>query len=524
MIQLENKLPLVLLIFDGFGYREEKDGNAIAAANMPTWNALTKKFPHTLLHASGEAVGLPDRYMGNSEVGHLAIGSGRVIEAVLSRCNRAIDTGEFFENRTLISRFQELKNSGGALHLLGLLSDAGVHSHEKHLFALLSLAKKVGLTKVYIHPFLDGRDADPNSGIEFLKKLQRFCEKGGSGSIATIHGRFYAMDRDANWERTKKSYGVILGHGPERPCKTVPEIEEMICESYDRGVTDEFFEPVLLDKEGAVKEGDGVCFFNFRSDRAGQLTEFFLNRERSSDFVPLSFFISMTRYKEDFANFDNDILFEQPVIEHTLLDEIYSQGSKLGNNRVFVIAETEKYAHVTYFFRGKSDAKRENETRVLIRSLKVKNYVEHPEMSAQEITDSLVSSLRKDPAAFYLVNFANCDMVGHSGDFGATVKACEFLDRQLSVLYELVVERLHGTIVVVGDHGNAEATATHHTTNMVPFLFVNKTFEGAYRSFGEANQPARWGLANIAPFILEFIGLDRPKEMERPLELDLKQS
>lgn len=496
--------PTMLLIFDGFGYRHETAGNAIAAAKMPTWKSILKKYPHTLLQASGRAVGLPDGFMGNSEVGHLCIGAGRVIKTLLCKFNDSIHDGTFFKNQVLRDAFSELVKKDAALHLIGLLSDAGVHSHEDHFFAIIKLAKQVGVKKIYIHPFLDGRDTPPQSAKIYLDRLQK--KMGDAGKIASIHGRFYAMDRDKNWDRTQKSYDVICGKAEVKAGKSW---EVVVDESYKNGIYDEFIEPTLLEPEGVVRDDDLVFFVNFRPDRAKQLTSCFLSDNKK--------LISTVRYD---ASFENGILFEDEEIKNTLLDEIAHQSDKT----VFIIAETEKYAHVTYFFRGKVDREEPNEQRVLVPSKKVKTYVDIPEMSAEQITQKIVESLSALPRDFYLVNYANCDMVGHSGDFDAVVKACECLDKQLAILHEEVVEKRGGTIFLTGDHGNAEEmdkkTQTSHTTNPVPFVVIGNNIENISVVEGEAFPDGgfdfvpRHGLSYISPTILRFLGLSVPVQMK----------
>ncbi|MBU1008064.1 2,3-bisphosphoglycerate-independent phosphoglycerate mutase [Candidatus Dependentiae bacterium] len=518
--------PTMLLIFDGFGYREERGGNAIAHAAMPTWDMLQRRYPHELLKASGRAVGLPDGFMGNSEVGHMTIGAGRPIMTPLCKFHDSIDNKTFFKNKLLIEKFTQLKETGHALHLLGLLSDAGVHSHDRHIHELLRLAKMVGVKKTFIHAFLDGRDTPPKSAQLYLDRLQKHCDQANYGAIASLHGRFYAMDRDNNWDRVQKSYEVLCGTCHR--CFGVGDNidsrmwQEVIHDCYSRGVYDEFIEPVLLSSEDTIREGDGLFFTNFRPDRMRQLTECFLdpsfNKFASCGLTAtngkLAFVFSTTRYSKSFENFTNTVLFEDEVITPTLLDLI--------TKKIFIIAETEKYAHVTYFFRGKVDIELALETRVLIPSIKARTYINHPDMSAYEITARIIESLRVDPAYFYLVNYANCDMVGHSGDFEATVKACECLDKQLKVLYEEVVEKLGGTIFLVSDHGNAEEMIdlttgrpkTAHTCNPVPFVTICKSLVGDYKKFDQGNFETIHGLSIVSPTILRHLGLRVPEVMK----------
>ena len=514
--------PNMLIILDGFGYSKKTTGNATKIAKMPNFNNWLKTYPSKLLKASGKSVGLFEGCMGNSEVGHVAIGSGRIVKTILSKFHEEIKNGNFFKNKLLIQNFKKLKKENKSLHLMGLLSDAGIHSHNFHLYALLKLAKTVGLEKVYIHVFLDGRDTLPKSAEKYLMELEEECKKLNCGKIASLHGRFYAMDRDNNWDRTKISYDVLCNLKNKNHSNLTWQVA--IENSYKNNITDEFFKPILLSEGETIQNGDGVIFFNFRPDRARQLTESFIDpnfkkfptKNLNSTNGTLIFFITTTRYKNEFAKFNNEILFEKPNIEHTILDEISNQTQK----KVFVIAETEKYAHVTYFFRGMNEKKLSNETYKLIPSIKTKNYINHPEMSAEKITQILLKSLKTDPAYFYLVNYANPDMVGHSGDFQATVKACECVDKQLGKLYEEIIKKQNGTIFITGDHGNAEEMIdektqnpkTSHTTNPVIFMIINKNFE---KERTPDFSPTNLGLANIAPTILKFLKLKIPKEMEK---------
>ena len=527
--------PTMLVILDGFGYNSSEVGNAVAHANMPNWKKWLKIYPNTLLKASGEAVGLLPGYIGNSEVGHTCMGSGRIVETAFKKFHDTIKDKSFFKNELLINHFKKLKENNKTLHLMGLLSDAGVHAHEEHFFATLELAKQVGVEKILIHAFLDGRDTPPKSAGVYLQKLQDFCKKLNCGQLASMHGRFYAMDRDNNWDRTQVSYDVLCEKTlrqaqDERVKQSVrPEPvegwQEALKDSYANNITDEFFKPLMLVKDGNIKEGDGIFFLNFRPDRARQLTESFIDpnfnhfptKPLNSTTGTLEFFITTTRYKGDFKKFNNDVLFEKETIKHTLLQEISDQTHK----NVFVIAETEKYAHVTYFFHGMEEQKPENETRVLIPSIKAKNYIDIPQMSAQKITEAVLKSLQTDPAYFYLINYANPDMVGHSGNFDATVKACEFLDKQLEELYSEVVEKQNGTLFITSDHGNAEEMIdnktgkpkTAHTNNPVFFMEINKKLE--FKEKEPVYSKPVSELCNIAPTILKFLGLKIPKDMSQ---------
>lgn len=507
----------MLIILDGFGFSKNSLGNAIFYAKMPVWRMFLDRYPSKLLNASGTAVGLLDGFIGNSEVGHKTIGAGRIIKSSLKKIHENIHDGSFFTNPILVNKFQQITDGGKSLHLMGLLSDGGVHSHEYQLHALIKLAHQIGLTKVYIHAFLDGRDVPPQSAQTYLERLDKVFSDIGCGKLASLHGRFYAMDRDNNWDRTKISYDVLTQSSQNVPAQFWKSALE---NSYTQNITDEFFYPTMLNPAGTIQPGDGVVFFNFRPDRARQLTESFINpsfnhfpvKDLASN---LTFFTTFTRYKAEFAQFNNDILYEEEQIDHTLLDEIASQ-KKSGNNRVFIIAETEKYAHVTYFFRGMIDKQLPNETRILIPSLKERNYIKHPEMAAQEITTHLIQSLQQNPAYFYLVNYANADMVGHTGNFDATVKACEILDAQIKKLYEEVVERLDGTLFITADHGNAEEQLdasgkprTAHTQNPVPFVVIKKGITRLHSTTFKKNL----GLANIAATILQSMNLAIPAQM-----------
>ncbi|MBU4269475.1 2,3-bisphosphoglycerate-independent phosphoglycerate mutase [Candidatus Dependentiae bacterium] len=521
MNKISKKGPIALVIFDGFGYKNQVFGNAIKAAKMPFFEFLLKNYPSTLLNASGKAVGLLPKFIGNSEVGHLTMGAGRIIKSTLAKFKEVVDNKTIFKNKVLINNFKKIK-ADNALHIIGLLSDGGVHSHEFQLFALLEFAKKQNIKNVYIHVILDGRDVPPKSANIHLKKLDKICKKLNLGKIASIHGRFYSMDRDNNWQRTKKSYDILCD--PKIKISNLKNWEQLLKNFYAKNITDEFVNPTLFIKNGQIKTGDGVIFYNFRPDRARQLTQSFIDpdfnkfktQNLNSTNNTLAFFITTTRYMQDFKNFNNDILFEHEKIDHTLLDEISTQS----NAKIFVIAETEKYAHVTYFFRGMNEKKLPNETYNLISSIKAKNYINHPEMSAYKITRKVLASLKNDPANFYLINYANADMVGHSGDFDATVKACECLDVQIKKLYDEIVINKNGTIFLTSDHGNAEEMinkktgelVTAHTINPVIFIKINQKSQKnkpEITKFG----PIKLELSNIAATILQDLGLKIPTKM-----------
>lgn len=511
--------PTLLVILDGFGYKKEQEGNAIAHAHMPCWKNVWEHYPRVLLHASGEHVGLLPGFIGNSEVGHLTLGAGKIVQSVLKKFHDAIANKQFFSHAVLLRRFEQIRQSGGTLHLMGLLSDGGVHSHEEHLHALITLACQCGLSNVFIHAFLDGRDVPQQSAADYLRRLERVCADVGCGKLASMHGRFFAMDRDKNWQRTQKTFDCLTGVSAQ----TAQSWNDYLMASYAQGVYDEFVEPIQLLPDAFIKPGDGVVFFNFRPDRARQLTRAFVDSAfqdiRREGLAPsdLAFFVTTTSYHDDFAAMGNEILFERDTAGQTLIDCIHKAWPE---EKIVVIAETEKYAHVTYFFHGmKEELQGEYETRVLVPSIKAKTYINHPEMSAAEITSCVVSSLRNNPAFFYLINYANLDMVGHSGDFNAVVKACNFVDQQIGVLYDLVVKRMGGTIFFVGDHGNAEEMIgehmTSHTTNPVPFVKVQQ-----YAQQQDATLPAPcYGLSHVAGTILHHLEIPIPQEMDDALKI-----
>ncbi|MBS1988292.1 2,3-bisphosphoglycerate-independent phosphoglycerate mutase [Candidatus Dependentiae bacterium] len=514
--------PLALIILDGFGLSPHQPGNAVTTACMPTWEKLWKNYPHASLQASGEAVGLLPGFIGNSEVGHLTLGAGRVIPSVFKEFHQALVDGSLYFHPVLNKRFSTLAQESGRLHIMGLVSDGGVHSHEAHLHALIKRAAELGIQEIFVHAFLDGRDVAPKSASIFLDRLDRLFIEVGKGKLASIQGRFFAMDRDNNWERTEQCYRMLTQGSPA----TLKSWHQLLESFYAENITDEFIPPTLLIEQGKIQPHDGVLFFNFRPDRARQLTRAFLDPsfkefKRTITRNNLAWFITTTRYSYEFCYWNNDILFQDSSIQSTLLDEMHSQTN--GQLKTFVIAETEKYAHVTYFFRGMREIFKPEEIYILVPSIKSKNYSKYPEMSAEKITQHVVKSLKKDAADFYLINYANADMVGHSGDFKATVQACECLDQQLSILYEEIVIKRDGTLFITADHGNAEhkidtqtgQPLTAHTTNPVPLIMVNQSWTGRL-----IDQTQKLGLSNIAPTILEHYGLQIPKEMSHPIILE----
>lgn len=503
--------PVLLIILDGWGYNPNTEGNAVLLARTPHMDEWQKKYPTTLLKAAGEAVGLPEGQMGNSEVGHLNIGAGRIVYQDLTRINLAIRSGEFFKIKPFTDLMHILVQKRKALHLLGLVSDGGVHSDLPHLFALLEMANQQGFQEVYVHAFMDGRDTPPDSGTDFTRELVDFMFRIGQGRIATICGRFYAMDRDTRWERVQRAYrALVLGEGVK-----ANDPVQAISDAYIRGETDEFIKPIIMtnaDGESLrrISDGDGVIFFNFRADRARELTRAFTQKDFSPFDVlerpALSGFVTMTEYD---ANFHLPAAFPPETLVHILGEEISLHG--LNQLR---IAETEKYAHVSYFFNGGREIPFENEARCLIPSPKeVRTYDLKPEMSASQVTAELVRGIETGKFQFIVLNFANPDMVGHTGIVEAAVKACETVDDCLGVVVNAFLEKTNGAVLITADHGNAEEMVdpvtkgphTAHTCNEVPFVLIQDERIG---------QELRKGiLADIAPTILKIQGLPIPGEM-----------
>lgn len=489
--------PTVLVILDGFGFSEKSLHNAIAQAHTPCFDFLLEHYPATLLKASGKAVGLPEGFAGNSEVGHLTLGCGTPVPQSFTIIEDAIESGAFLTNDILLKNLNTLKSRGGTLHIIGLLSDAAVHSHIKHLSYILQAAQQQGLADVVVHPILDGRDTPPRSAEHYLKALETELSNIHIGRIGTIQGRFYAMDRNRNWNLTKQSYEVLT----EKQPITAADWHDALYKSYANNVSDEFVKPTQLDSSGIIKEGDGIIFFNFRPDRARQLTTYFTAEhvEGRKKKIPLTFFISPVSYGQ---NYNTISLYEKPRAPQSLTQILHDKGFSL-----FSIAETEKFAHVTYFFNAGREKKLEHETRVLVPSLPGKCYATHPCMSAPTITEAVIESLKTNPHDFYVINYANADMVGHTGNFEATVKAIECLDKQLDKLYTTIVEEMDGALYITGDHGNAEdmfdpttqQPRTSHTDNPVFFILVRKEFKNSH------DQLPLKELADVAPFILHLM-------------------
>lgn len=501
--------PVALIVIDGWGYSPQREGNAIALAATPYYDELCKRYPQTLLEASGTRVGLPAGVMGNSEVGHLNIGAGRVIRMDVSRVDYDIATGEFFRNTVLISSMESVQKRRTALHLMGLLSDGQVHSSIEHLYALLRMAGSYGLERVYVHCFLDGRDTPPTSALFYLETLQKKIAEIGRGQIATLIGRYYAMDRDKRWERTQRAYD-LLAHGIGQ--SAVDPIEA-IKRSYERGITDEFIEPILITQPdgqpvGTISDGDEVIFFNFRPDRARQLT-------RSLAVLGFDEFDVHTRPAIDFVCFTvYDRTFPLPIAfppnDHkNVLAEVWD-SFKVRNYR---LAETEKYAHVTYFFNGGVEKEHVCERRFLVPSPKIATYDLQPEMSAFKVTDKVLRAIDEGETDIFVVNFANPDMVGHTGKLDKTIEACQYVDTCLGWITKSI-GRARGVTMITADHGNAEQMInpqsggphTAHTTNPVPFHLIAEDAIGLKLREGGA-------LEDVAPTILGLMGTEQPAEM-----------
>lgn len=485
---------LTLIVLDGWGLREDQYYNAIAAARKPNFDRYWRKYPHTIIKTWGEAVGLPKGQMGNSEVGHQNLGAGRVVLQDSARISKAIEDGSFFKNKALLRAIEHATNKKSRLHLMGLVSDGGVHSMIEHLFALLELARRERVQEVFIHCFLDGRDTSPTGGVLFIKQLREFIEKMGIGKIATIMGRYWAMDRDNRWERTEKAFKAL------REAQGLKEhnlAERAIERAYARGETDEFIRPIILDEEGKILDGDAVIFFNFRADRARQLTRAFIEKSNVE-------FISMTKYDDDF-----DIPAAFPptaeVVQNTFGEVLSRHGLEQ-----FRIAETEKYAHVTYFFNNGREDPFPGEDRKLIPSPKVATYDLQPEMSAFEVAEEAAEQISRRKYDFVLINFANPDMVGHTGVFEAAVKAIESVDQALGTVMEAVLD-VGCEALITADHGNAETMRdandkphTAHTSNPCPLIYVAE--RAAKLSDGGA-------LCDIAPTMLSILDIKQPEEM-----------
>lgn len=512
MTSMSKVTPVLLAILDGWGYGEQSDINAIHLASTPNMDMWQQQYPFTTLVAHNGAVGLPEGQMGNSEVGHLNIGAGRIVYQDFTRINRAIDTGEFFNNEVLVAAFDRVIANDAALHLIGLVSDGGVHSHINHLIALIEMASKRGLKKVFVHAIMDGRDTPPESGADYMQQLQDELNRIGVGRIAVISGRYYAMDRDNRWDRVHKAWQALVdgeGFKAKEPVQAVRD-------AYARGETDEFIKPIVLEDDAGVPaakvcDGDTVLFFNFRADRARELTHVFTDKDfkefHCEGKPDLSEYITFTQYDK---HFDFPVVFPPHTLTHILGEEISNN-----NLRQLRIAETEKYAHVTYFFNGGREEPFPLEDRVLIPSPKeVATYDLKPEMSAFEVTEELLKRIDNNPYSLIVLNFANGDMVGHSGIKEAAIRACEAVDQCIGKVVEKFTS-LGGIVLITSDHGNAEIMEdsenhgpfTAHSSNPVPFIMISKDhLDCKLRQDGS--------LTNIAPTILDLQGLPIPDEME----------
>ena len=502
------KKPLVLAILDGFGVNQDSTGNAIAAANTKNLDQLFSTCPHTTIGASGMDVGLPNGQMGNSEVGHTNIGAGRVVYQELTRITKSIEDGDFFRNPVLVSAMDNCVNKGKDLHLIGLLSDGGVHSHNTHLYALLKMAKEKGVKNVFVHCLLDGRDVPPTSGKEYVKELQEEMQKIGIGKIATVAGRYYGMDRDTQWGRVQLAYdAMVFGEGKQAECPVKAVEESYQTKDADgKFLTDEFVIPTVFTQDGKISAEDSVIFFNFRPDRARELTRAFVDPDfqgfvRKNGLFPL-YYVCMTEYDATMPNVQ--VAFAPEALTMTMGEVL----SKAGKTQLR-IAETTKYAHVTFFFNGGEEVKFEGEDRILIPTPDVSTFDLKPEMSAIEVCDAVVEAVLSGKYDVIILNFANCDMVGHTGVFDAAVKAVETVDVCVGRLTE-AVQKMGGVTLITADHGNADKMTepdgspfTAHTTNPVPFLVSG--MDCKLREGGR--------LADISPTMLHILGIEQPTEM-----------
>jgi 2,3-bisphosphoglycerate-independent phosphoglycerate mutase len=508
-VLLKQKGPLALIILDGFGHSDTREGNAVALAEMPYYDELREKYPHTLIEASGTCVGLPSGVMGNSEVGHLNMGAGRVIMTDIRRIDYAVETGDFFQNPAFTSAMDNAKSRGRALHLMGLLSDGLVHSSQEHLYALIRMAKERGLRQVYVHCFLDGRDTPPSSAHLYVKALQTRIEEIGFGEIATLCGRYYAMDRDNRWERTERAYRLLVrgeGEHAEDPLAAVRR-------SHERGVTDEFVEPCVVTRAdgspvATIKDGDAVIFFNFRADRARQLTRALAVEDFDGFPVPdrpKTDYVCFTLYDQ---TFNLPIAF--PQLRHkNILAEVFAAVGV----RNYRLAETEKYAHVTYFFNGGTEREFPSERRLLVPSPKVATYDLMPEMAAFKVTDKILRGIDEGDTDVFIVNFANPDMVGHTGNLRKTIEAVQHIDTCLGWITK-ALRTAKGRCLITADHGNCEQMLdphtgqphTAHTNNPVPFHLIDPD------SLGVKLRPDG-ALEDVAPTILGLLGLSQPPDM-----------
>ena len=502
---MEKKLTM-LMILDGFGENPKKEGNAVKLAKTPNIDRLMKEYPNTKIAASGLAVGLPEGQMGNSEVGHTNIGAGRIVYQELTRITKSIENGDFFSNEELVKAMENCKKNNSKLHILGLVSDGGVHSHIRHLFGLLEMAKRRDIEEVYVHCFLDGRDTPPASAESYIQELEEKMRKKGVGKIATVAGRFYGMDRDKRWNRIQKAYNAIVFGEGNKSSQVINAIES----SYQKEVFDEFVEPIVITNGekpvATIEDGDSVIFFNFRPDRAREITRAIVDKEfKEFETKKMNtYFVCFTNYDETMPNVH--IAFKKEMIKNTLGEIVSKNGGKQ-----LRIAETEKYAHVTFFFNGGEEKQYEGEDRILVPSPKVETYDMKPEMSAYEVTQKVVEAINSEKYNCIILNYANPDMVGHTGSLSAAIKAVEAVDECVGKVIT-AIESQKANLIITADHGNAEQMIdyktgephTAHTTNLVPLILISE----------RENVKLREGkLADIAPTLLELMGLEKPKEM-----------
>ena len=502
---MEKKLTM-LMILDGFGENPKKEGNAVKLAKTPNIDRLMKEYPNTKIAASGLAVGLPEGQMGNSEVGHTNIGAGRIVYQELTRITKSIENGDFFSNEELVKAMENCKKNNSKLHILGLVSDGGVHSHIRHLFGLLEMAKRRDIEEVYVHCFLDGRDTPPASAESYIQELEEKMRKKGVGKIATVAGRFYGMDRDKRWNRIQKAYNAMVFGEGNKSTQVINAIES----SYQKEVFDEFVEPTVITNGekpvATIEDGDSVIFFNFRPDRAREITRAIVDKEfKEFETKKMNtYFVCFTNYDETMPNVH--IAFKKEMIKNTLGEIVSKNGGKQ-----LRIAETEKYAHVTFFFNGGEEKQYEGEDRILVPSPKVETYDMKPEMSAYEVTQKVVEAINSEKYNCIILNYANPDMVGHTGSLSAAIKAVEAVDECVGKVIT-AIESQKANLIITADHGNAEQMIdyktgephTAHTTNLVPLILISE----------RENVKLREGkLADIAPTLLELMGLEKPKEM-----------
>ncbi len=495
------KKPVVLIIMDGWGLADASEGNAVSLAKTPNYDRLVKTYPHTTLKASGMSVGLPEGQMGNSEVGHMNIGGGRIVYQSLTRIHKAIDDGSFFENESYLDAFKHVNNKQSKLHVMGLLSDGGVHSHIDHFKAMLDAAKKAGVKELFVHAYLDGRDVPPQSAITYIEELEAYMASINYGIIASVHGRYYAMDRDKNWGRTQLTYDILTRAKGKKADTAVQGVKA----SYNDGVVDEFVIPFMVNDDGVIKDNDGIIFMNFRPDRAIQLSKALTNPDTTEVTNAIHFndlhFVSTMHYHEEVKG---TIAFDLQT-----LDNMYGEVIAKAGLKQLRVAETEKYAHVTFFFDGGEDKEIEGSTRVMVPSPKVATYDLKPEMSAYEVTELVLEELDKDIHDTIILNFANCDMVGHTGVISAAVKAVETTDECVGKVVNKILEK-GGVALITADHGNAEKMLdpeggihTAHTTSLVPIIVTDDQITLREDAI----------LGDLAPTMLDYLEVQKPQEM-----------